>query len=456
MHQQNTILTLPYPTFVAAYEESSEYFAGGMGEVVLVRKRDDNSLYVKKSVLPHEDPKKREQNEKLFMREMGILKELGQHPNIQSLHAIVIEEDASFAFLSEYIEGPTLHEVIKEKRHTKTSPSIPFVFRILKQITSALHHAYTKGIIHRDIKPANMIFNKETQRAVLIDFGIGKFAEQNDDKNMDITDPTKSSFRGTVHYISYEAVQACDRGIKIDFRTDMYSLAVSGYELLTYASPFDESELMVIIGKKETGAKGVPLKARLALRKTLKKVPNSLIAIIEKNLHPKREKRYQSYERLLADLSYSECSYYLGSQANHRDTQMYLHDASRDFYKYNSKNWWKLVHLQFLALRKIFALLTIRKYDVAEEVYQFFLTTNTVGKKLLTYILPWIADQATKEIAKLETQKKYLSEEDYLYQKKALFSLAQRPTREIDLQILKKKTVSYEEDIEDIEDFEEL
>ena len=452
MPQENNILTLPYPIFAKAYEESSQSFAGGMGEVVLVRKRDDNSLYVKKSVLPHEDPEKREQNEKLFMREMGILKELGQHPNIQSLHAIVIEQDASFAYLSEYVDGPTLHEVIKEKRYTQAAPSIPLVFTILKQISSALNHAYKKGIIHRDIKPANMIFNEETQRAVLIDFGIGKFAEQDDDKNMDITDPTKSSFRGTVHYISYEAVQACDRGLKIDFRTDMYSLGVGGYELLTYAFPFDESELMVIIGQKETGKKGVPLKNRLALRKTLNKVPKSLIAIIEKNLHPKREKRYQSYEKLLADLTYSECMYYLSSQANHHDTQAYLSEAYEDFCKHNERKWWKIGHLQFLALRKIFSLFTSHKYDVAEEVYQFFLKTNAVGKKVLSYMLPWIADQATKEIAKLETQKKYLSEEDYLYQKKALFSLAQRPTREIDLQILRKKTVSQEDDFEEIEE----
>ena len=67
-------------------------------------------------------------------------------------------------------------------------------------------------------------------------------------------------------------------------------------------------------------------------------------------------------------------------------------------------------------------------------------------------MLPWIADQATKEIVKLETQKKYLSEEDYLYQKKALFSLAQKPTREIDLEILRKKTLSQEDDFEEIEE----
>lgn len=451
MHQKN-ILTLPYPLFNAEYKESPHSFTGGMGEVVLVQKRSDNSLYVKKSVLPHEDEDKREQNEKLFMREMGILKELGQHPNIQSLYAIVIEEDASFAYLSEYIEGPTLHQVIKEKRRTRSKPSIPLTYIILRQMASALEHAYNKGIIHRDIKPANMIFNEEKQRAVLIDFGIGKFAEQGDDKNMDITDPTKSSFRGTVHYISYEAIQACDRKLTIDFRADMYSLAVSGYELLTYASPFDESELMVIIGKKERGARGVPLKSRLQIRKTLKKVPKSLIAIIEKNLHPKREKRYQSYQKLLKDLTYSECIYYL-SQADPLDTRAYLAHSFTDFHKYNGKNKWRVLRLQLLAIRKIFLLLTSQRYDVAEEVYQFLINTGLTetAKKFLSYLQPMIVDKATKEIPKLETQRKYLSEEDYLYQKKALFSLAQKPTREIDLQILRKKTSEFEiDDIEEI------
>ena len=107
--------------------------------------------------------------------------------------------------------------------------------------------------------------------------------------------------------------------------------------------------------------------------------------------------------------------YYLSSQANHHDTQTYLNVAYDDFCKYNARKWWKIGYLQFLALRKIFSLFTSHKYDVAEEVYQFFLKTNAVGKKVLSYMLPWIADQATKEIVKLETQKKYLSEEDYLY-----------------------------------------
>jgi len=175
-----------------------------------------------------DDSESREFRER-FVREAqtaGIL----SHPNIVTIHDIGEDTDSRTSFIAmEYIEGRNLKSLSVEK----TRFSWDEIADLIAQIGEALDYAHRKGIIHRDVKPANIILTTDG-KVKITDFGIAKVASSN------LT--TTGQFLGTPNYMSPEQVS----GAPVDGRSDIFSLGVVLYELLTGRKPFQGDNLTAI------------------------------------------------------------------------------------------------------------------------------------------------------------------------------------------------------------------
>src|SRR2546426_9779378 len=212
------------------------------------------------------------------------------HPNILTVYEI--GEDHSIHYIaSELIEGETLRE------HLAHGPvQLSEAVDIAIQVASALAAAHETGIVHRDIKPENIMLRPDGYVKVL-DFGIAKLAEQEvpvtipTDEALLLVETNLGSILGTVRYMSPEQA----RGAPVNKGTDIWSLGVVLYEMVTGHAPFagdTPGETMSSILEKEPP----PLTNYLA------HAPAELQQIISKTLRKEREERYQSAHELLEAL----------------------------------------------------------------------------------------------------------------------------------------------------------
>lgn len=207
-----------------------------------------------------------------FFREARIVSQLA-HPNIVTVYDVGVHEGIYYLSM-EYIEGDDLKTArkfltLKQKINT------------IIDIARALDYAGSKGYVHRDIKPENIMFNSSDGRAILMDFGIARAAES--DQSMTQT----GTAIGTPHYMSPEQA----KGKQVDHRSDLYSLGVVFYLLLTGRVLFD-AESAVAIGIKHI-TEPVPL---------LPDGMGALQPILDGLLAKKPESRYQVAAQLIADL----------------------------------------------------------------------------------------------------------------------------------------------------------
>ena len=183
---------------------------------------------IKTSQSGEDDSESREFRER-FVREAqtaGIL----SHPNIVTIHDIGEDTESRASFIAmEYIEGKNLKSFLNEKNKFTWDE----IADLIAQIGEALDYAHRKGIIHRDVKPANIILTTDG-KVKITDFGIAKVASSN------LT--TTGQFLGTPNYMSPEQVS----GAPVDGRSDIFSLGVVLYELLTNRKPFQGDNLTAI------------------------------------------------------------------------------------------------------------------------------------------------------------------------------------------------------------------
>src|SRR6266436_6906120 len=212
------------------------------------------------------------------------------HPNILTVYEIG-EDHSTHYIASELIEGETLRQ-----RQVRGGMQLSEAVDVAIQVASALATAHEAGIVHRDIKPENIMLRPDGYVKVL-DFGIAKLAEQElpatmpRDEALLLVGTNLGSILGTVRYMSPE--QAC--GGHVDKRTDIWSLGVVLYEMLTGHAPFTgdtPQDVMSSILEKEPP----PLTRYIA------RAPAELQQIINKTLRKDRGQRYDSANELLQAL----------------------------------------------------------------------------------------------------------------------------------------------------------
>lgn len=261
---------------------------GGMGEVFLA---EDSRLgrRVALKVLPESIAGNRDRLLR-FEREAQAASALN-HPNILTVHEFGEETGVHF-LASEFVKGRTLRELMDEG-----GVPLPTALDITIQIASALQAAHDAGIVHRDIKPENVMIRDDGYVKVL-DFGLAKMSEQvwansktshPDDVTYIQIQTQAGMVMGTAAYMSPEQ----SRGKEVDSRTDIFSLGVVLYELLTQRQPFTGetiNHIIVAIIEKEPPPFSVF------------GVPDDLKNITARALTKDRDRRYQSAADLAGDL----------------------------------------------------------------------------------------------------------------------------------------------------------
>ncbi|MDX9917027.1 MAG: Stk1 family PASTA domain-containing Ser/Thr kinase [Gudongella sp.] len=216
-----------------------------------------------------------------FRRESQAAASLS-HPNILNIYDVGSEEIDGRVIqyiVMEYIKGRTLKEYITEKGKLSVQETVDFSI----QIAEALSHAHKNKIIHRDIKPHNIMVTDD-KRIKVTDFGIARAVTSS-------TITTTSSVLGSVHYFSPEQA----RGGYTDEKSDIYSLGIVMYEMITGQVPFD-GDSPIGVALKHVQEEIVP---PINLNKD---VPVELNQIIMKCVKKRQSERYQNTEEVLRDL----------------------------------------------------------------------------------------------------------------------------------------------------------
>ncbi|MBC7911873.1 MAG: serine/threonine-protein kinase, partial [Pyrinomonadaceae bacterium] len=280
-------MTLNAGTLLGRYEIRAHLGTGGMGEVYLAQ---DTQLErtVALKILPPEFATDQQRMQR-FVQEARAASALN-HPNIITIHEIG-QADATHFIATEFIDGVTLRQHMQGVRL-----SLLEALEVAVQVSGALTAAHQAGVIHRDIKPENIMLRTDGYVKVL-DFGLAKptgsgaASIDTEAQTKMLVNTSPGMIMGTVSYMSPEQT----RGLALDGRTDIWSLGVSLYEMLTGRVPFTgetTSDVIVAVLDREPPP----------LSEYLTDVPAELQRIVRKSLRKDKEERYQTIKDMLVDL----------------------------------------------------------------------------------------------------------------------------------------------------------
>lgn len=257
------------------YEITELIGVGGMADVYKAVDLMENKIVAVKILKPEFSG-----NEEFIRRFRNESKAIAllSHPNIVKIYDVGLKDEIQFIVM-EYIDGITLKEFIDQQGVLRWQDALHFMIQILR----ALQHAHDKGIVHRDIKPQNiMLFADGTIK--VMDFGIARFSRV-DGKTL--SDKTI----GSVHYISPEQA----RGDMTDERSDIYSVGVMLYEMLTGQKPYDgDNPVSIALKHMEEDPK--------APREIVPAIPEALEEIVLHAMERDPAKRYQSAAEMIKDI----------------------------------------------------------------------------------------------------------------------------------------------------------
>jgi serine/threonine protein kinase len=259
------------PAIISEYQLIRVAGRGGMGEVWQARHLDTRKPFAIKVLRPElvsdETIKAR------FVQEARVMEAL-VHPNILRVNHVG-EQDGHLYFVMEWVEGGSLSDQLAERGTFTLKEGRD----VLWQMIDGLSHAYDRGLVHRDVKPANVLMRKGVD-AKVTDFGIAKFLGADEHR-------TGSGVRlGSPWYMSPEQI----RGENVDHRSDIYSLGITLYQLLTGQVPFD-GELISVLYRHVHD----PLPVSFELEHFGN---GAVLPILRKMTAKSPDDRYQSYDDL--------------------------------------------------------------------------------------------------------------------------------------------------------------
>jgi eukaryotic-like serine/threonine-protein kinase len=282
---------------LGAYEIVTHIGQGGMGDVYLAQ---DKRLGRKAALkLLRAEFTTDENRLRRFQQEARAASALN-HPNILTIYEIGEIDSLNF-IATEYVEGKTLLQHARGKRM-----ELGEALDVATQVASALDAAHKLGIVHRDIKPENVMLRPDGIVKVL-DFGLAKLTEQSNEgggltSNVIAVETLPGLIMGTINYMSPEQA----RGHHVDERTDIFSLGVTLYQMVTALLPFEgetaSDTLASLLGKDPA-----------SVSQHVPEAPAELNRIVMKALRKDRDERYQKTEELLKDLKHLKQGLELGN-----------------------------------------------------------------------------------------------------------------------------------------------
>jgi serine/threonine protein kinase len=263
--------------FCQKYRVREKIAQGGMGIVYRVH---DEVLEVERALkVIHPHLSSDSSFAQLFLREARSMAKLGDHPNIVKIYSVE-QDQGTQVLVMEFFPGINLSQLIK----TRSRLPIQLAMSITQQLASALAYTHSRGIIHRDIKPANVLVD-DRGHAKLTDFGIARALNK-----ADVT--VTGQVIGTPPYMSPEQARA----EALDGRSDLYSLGIVLYEMLSGTHPYPGLPNQVILGKLVAEQSDLSLEFP-------PDVPVDIQGLIRELLHRKATERIPDAERLLARIN---------------------------------------------------------------------------------------------------------------------------------------------------------
>ncbi|MFC2142153.1 protein kinase [Acidobacteriota bacterium] len=262
-------------TFAGRYQIIEELGKGGMGKVYRVLDKKLNEEVALKLIKP--DIASDRNTVERFKNELKLARKIRQK-NVGSMYELL--EDKGIHFITmEYVSGQDLKGLIRQTGQLTVGKAIS----IAKQICDGLDEAHSLGVVHRDLKPNNIMIDRGGN-AKIMDFGIARAV-----KGKSITGP--GVMIGTPQYMSPEQVE----GKEVDQRSDIYSLGIIIYEMLTDRVPFDGDTPLTVGVKQKTETPRDPMDFN-------ERIPDDLNRLILKCLEKQRESRYENVDEIKAEL----------------------------------------------------------------------------------------------------------------------------------------------------------
>ncbi len=296
--------TVKIPEQIGKYRILRQLGRGGMGEVLLAEDPSCGRQVAIKRI--REDLAKHPSIAKRFLREAHITASL-YHPSIIPVYSIHQEEEELY-YVMPYVEGESLKSILRktllcEKNNEPPHPigsSINKLIPIFFNVCQAVSYCHSRGLLHRDLKPENILVGNFGQ-VLIVDWGLAGAMNEQDTPSPEIPNPQKTSpnltrpgkVLGTLSYMPPERVDGKPAGIS----TDIYSLGVILYQLLTLKMPFRRTTIKEYKKIKDKETLLDPLEASPA-----RDIPPQLAKICRKCLAKEEHLRYNSITEILVDL----------------------------------------------------------------------------------------------------------------------------------------------------------
>lgn len=279
---------------------------GGMGAVYRAKHIHLNRPFAIKTVLPEfasRDPQAKER----FLQEAQSAAAI-QHPNVVAITDFGVTSDKLFYYVMEYIEGKSLGDILRKEGAMPPDR----VYRIFKQVLAGIGAAHRLRMVHRDLKPSNIMLTTlvnpqddfkiliplndepedkkkdDNEIAKVVDFGLARFVKSAVNRNANLQE---GGLVGSPFYMSPEQ---CEEASNVDERSDIYSLGVILFHMLTGEVPFKGSSLTAVLSAHL-------LKQPPPLRSLKPEIPEKLEKVVLKTLAKKPELRYQSISEFADD-----------------------------------------------------------------------------------------------------------------------------------------------------------